>query len=475
MNGLKCKEIYLSNILQNKDFRVDSDFYTSLVSKNSKLQYIPIKECLIQSQYGISINMNETGVGYPIYRMNEIHNMICDIDVSKYAEISQDDLKKFKLNDRDVLFNRTNSYELVGRTGIYYEGMESRVFASYLVRFVTDPSKILPEFFTTYLNTKYGIKNIKRHSRQSINQTNVNPEEIKEIEIPLLNKDIQLMIEKTFNKAYKMLLQAEGTYNNTARLLLNYLLVPQNLSNNNISIKNISKSFNLSGRLDSEYYLPKYDELFMALKNQTTKNLGGKDGIVTIKKSIEPGSDVYCENGIPFIRVSDITKFEIKHPEIHLPYSIVNDIKSLFPKKDTILFSKDGTIGIAYKVEDDTEVITSGALLHLIVKNPFEILPDYLTLVLNSPIVQLQAERDSNGAIIQHWKPSEIEKVTIPILDMERQRHIAEMVQKSFAYRRQSKQLLDYAKQAVEMAIEQNEETALDWLKDKTCSYEVEI
>ena len=60
------------------------------------------------------------------------------------------------------------------------------------------------------------------------------------------------------------------------------------------------------------------------------------------------------------------------------------------------------------------EVITSGALLHLTIKNPDEILPDYLTMVLNSPIVQLQAERDTNGAIIQHWKPSEIEKVVIP-------------------------------------------------------------
>ena len=54
----------------------------------------------------------------------------------------------------------------------------------------------------------------------------------------------------------------------------------------------------------------------------------------------------------------------------------------------------------------------------------------------------MQAERDSNGAIIQHWKPSEIENVIIPVLDMDKQRELAEMVQKSFALRRQSKQLL---------------------------------
>ena len=100
-------------------------------------------------------------------------------------------------------------------------------------------------------------------------------------------------------------------------------------------------------------------------------------------------------------------------------------------------------------------------------------MPDYLTLVLNSPIVQLQAERDSNGAIIQHWKPSEIENVIIPVLDMSIQKEIATQVQESFALRKQSKQLLEYAKQAVEMAIEKGENAALEWLNTVTHEQEV--
>ena len=139
----------------------------------------------------------------------------------------------------------------------------------------------------------------------------------------------------------------------------------------------------------------------------------------------------------------------------------------MYPKKDTILFSKDGSVGIAYKLEQDEDIVTSGALLHLTIKNTSEVLPDYLTLVLNSPVVQMQAERDSNGAVIQHWKPSEIENVIIPILGMDKQKELADMVQKSFVLRRQSKQLLEYAKQAVELAIEQGEDVALDWLNGK--------
>lgn len=62
----------------------------------------------------------------------------------------------------------------------------------------------------------------------------------------------------------------------------------------------------------------------------------------------------------------------------------------------------------------------------------------------------------------------DIAKIPIPILDEEIQKDIAKKVQNSFALRRQSKQLLEYAKQAVEMAIEQGEDAALAWLKERS-------
>ena len=73
-------------------------------------------------------------------------------------------------------------------------------------------------------------------------------------------------------------------------------------------------------------------------------------------------------------------------------------------------------------MKEDSEVITSRPILHLTVKDVNEILPDYLVLVINSSIVRLQAERDAGGSIIQHWKPSEIGDVLIPIFDIQMQK-----------------------------------------------------
>ena len=220
-----------------------------------------------------------------------------------------------------------------------------------------------------------------------------------------------------------------------------------------VSVKNCS-DFVSAGRFDAEYFQPKYDELFALLEKCKVRSLGGKDGLVDVKRSIEPGSDAYSDKGIPFVRIADFTEMGITLPEIHIPPELCAD--SPRPKKDTILLSKDGSVGIAYKVEEDLDVITSSGILHLSVKDG-SVLPDYLTLVLNSKIVRLQAERSAGGSIIQHWKQSEIENVS----PMSSQQNISAKVRESFALRAESKHLLDLAKHAVEVAIEQEEEKAM--------------
>lgn len=455
MEGLEIKEKKLYEVLSNKDFRIDSSFYTKEPKKNPDLIYAKIGEHLISSQYGISIEMNTDSVGYPIYRMNEIHDMLCDLDVDKCADITQAEYDRFALKDRDVLFNRTNSFEWVGRTGIYYQNDDiQRTFASYLVR-LNPKDSILPEYLCAYLNCKYGEWDVKRRARQSINQTNVNPEEVKEIEIPILDIDLQQKIRCCFTQANSLRILSQKTYSEAELILHNELGINSiAVTDVNVSQKRFSDFIN-SGRLDAEYYQPKYDDLFSRLSKFETKRLGD---IVQIRKSIEPGSEAYQNQGIPFIRVSNLSKFGFSDTEMHLSPDEYGDV--IRPKQNTILLSKDGSVGIAYKVEQDMDVITSGAILHLTITDN-EFMPDYLTLVLNSVIVGMQAERDAGGSIIQHWKPSEIENVIIPKLSQEIQQEITNKVKESFALRRESKRLLDLAKTAVETAIEQGENAAL--------------
>lgn len=228
----------------------------------------------------------------------------------------------------------------------------------------------------------------------------------------------------------------------------------------NYVVKNYSETFLSSGRLDSEYYQAKYNALFKRLSELESRMLSS---LVEIKKSIEPGSAAYRESGIPFVRVQDLSVQGLSEPRIYLDKKEYSS--TLKPQADTILFSKDGSVGIAYKVQaEDGEMITSSAILHLKVKTK-DVLPDYLTLILNSHAVRLQAERDAGGSIINHWKPSEISKVLIPVIPFEQQQDISALVQKSFRLKKKSKHCLDVAIRAVETAIEEGESTAIKYLE----------
>ena len=94
-------------------------------------------------------------------------------------------------------------------------------------------------------------------------------------------------------------------------------------------------------------------------------------------------------------------------------------------------------------------------------------MPEYLTLVLNSLIVQEQIEKVLSGALIKHWLTEQINNTVIPKLDIDKQKEIVEKIQESFKCREQSKQLLEIAKQGVEKAIEQNEESATVWINQE--------
>jgi hypothetical protein len=249
--------------------------------------------------------------------------------------------------------------------------------------------------------------------------------------------------------------QSQSLYRQAEELLLGTIgLKDFQPSQTGTNIKSFKESFLTTRRLDAEYYQPKYEEIIAKIKEQQYDTLGN---LVNIKKSIEPGSNAYSDEGLPFIRISDYNKFGISTPDKNLSDSFCKDnatlIDGLKPKKETILFSKDGSVGTAYMLRKDADFITSGAILHLTVKNS-KVLPEYLTLALNSEAVKMQAERDAGGSIILHWRMEEIENVTVPVASHEIQQQISELVEKSFYLCEESKRLLDEAKGMVENEIE---------------------
>ena len=435
---------------------MEAEFFTAV--KHSFRSVIGEK-AVVFSQYGTSEELNEQGKGYPVLRLNEFDSAFIGRP-AKYCELSSAEFAELQLRDGDVLICRTNGNpKLVGKSALVPKDYQY-AFASYLFRVRPDIAIINSETLVAYLNSRFGRHEIEQFAMRG-NQANFSPAKFRQIQVPVLGSRVNNAIKELTRRAFSNNEKSKAIYCEAEQMLLTELgFAGWSPTDAAVSVKSYS-DFVSAGRLDAEYFQPKYDELFTLLDKGKTRPLGGKDGLVDIQRSIEPGSDTYSDKGIPFVRIADFTEMGIMSPEIRISPEICAD--SPRPKKDTILLSKDGSVGIAYKVEEDLDIVTSSGILHLLVKD-VTVLPDYLTLVLNSKIVRLQAERDAGGSIIQHWKRSEIERVRIPLLPLPRQRAIATKVQSSFALRAESKRLLGIAKRMVEMAVEQGETVALEWL-----------
>lgn len=447
---MEIKEVFFSDTKKNKDFRIDGEFHTKLPYKNPNLKYDFIGNCLKECFYGISIDMNELGVGYPIYRMGEINNMLCDTVVNKFANISNDELEKYRLKTGDVLFNRTNSYEFVGRTSIYYDNDGSdRVFASYLVKFVPNEEFLLPEYLTVYLNTKYGVLDIKRRSRPSINQTNVNPEEVKAMEIPLLPISFQKVVKNKIVEGNNKRIQAEKYYQQAESLLLSSLgLQNWTPSNKNVSIKSFS-DFVESGRLDAEYYQPKYDEI----EQKITSYKGGWDYVANcccLKTKLylpTKGSDY------KYVELSNIgNQGEINGCLVDKGENLPSRARRLVETNDVMVSYLEGSLKSVAIVPEEYNNSLCSTGFHLV--KPKYLNAETLLVLFKLPYIQSMLQKCCNGSIMSSISLDEFSKIKLPLIESSLQNQISDLIQESFKLKSESKQLLEDAKRMVELEIE---------------------
>lgn len=186
--------------------------------KKNKWKIIPIGK-LSEIQYGSSFKSSDDAEGYKTFRMNEIVNGIAiDNGKMKKTRLNSDEFKKYKLNYGDILFNRTNSYEHVGRTGIFTNEHDEYMFASYLLRVAVDRTYIDPFFLNTLMNSTWFQSNIKKYATKAVGQANINATSLAAFAIPVPSLEEQARINSLFQSMEHAIEQAEKQGNNLADL-----------------------------------------------------------------------------------------------------------------------------------------------------------------------------------------------------------------------------------------------------------------
>jgi type I restriction enzyme S subunit len=144
-----------------------------------------VGEIIEACDYGTSQKANEDGRGVTVLRMGNVTtDGVLDLENLKTIELSENELAKQQLKEGDVLFNRTNSRELVGKTGMW-DGRFEAVAASYFIRLRFRADIEHPQHFTTYMNLPFMKRKLAEMARGAVGQANINSKELKSIVVPV--------------------------------------------------------------------------------------------------------------------------------------------------------------------------------------------------------------------------------------------------------------------------------------------------
>lgn len=164
-------------------------------------QFVTLNKLCSSFDYGTSAKSQPSG-RVPVLRMGNIQHG--EIDWSDLAYTSStEEIRRYSLRPNTVLFNRTNSPELVGKTAIY-RGPRPAIFAGYLIRIANLP-ELDPEYLNLCLNTNYAREFCSKVKTDGVSQSNINAQKLGQFEVPFCalteQREIVRRVEALFNFA----------------------------------------------------------------------------------------------------------------------------------------------------------------------------------------------------------------------------------------------------------------------------------
>ncbi len=317
--------------------------------------------------------------------------------------------------------------------------------------------QILKEYLVTYLICKYG-KGFRERCKTNLLISFINKQDLYNIPVPVFSMEFQRLIQQLFQTIEINSNISTQSYKQAEQLLLaelgltNWQPAPQ---------KSVVRTFaeaQHANRLDAEYFQPKYQTVIECLsKNYSIEEIG------TWGKVLKGRSVEYVEDGrgIPVIRSGDL--IDLDHEE-HFKQGVYGQPFFYLQKGDVCISSIGfGSIGKVQVFDKEGQYATVSEVTVIRQKR---VNPYYLQVFLQSIAGQLQIEKWITGATGQlHLYPRDVEKIAVPILPQEKQELFEQMILNSRCAKEKAKSLLECAKRAVEIAIEQDEQAALAWLE----------
>ncbi len=359
----------------------------------------------------------------------------------------------------DVLISRLRPY-LQEVTFVGFDGKFNLASTEFIVLRSKD-IQYYPETLFAYLISEY-MQNILKWSTTGTEHPRFNERYFLNLPLPNFSNEIQSKVKMLVQDAWNYFLDSHKFFSQGEKILFEELklkdFIPKYKNTYIDKVTEVSSSH----RLDAEYYQPAYKEVIKKLQEKGLQYL--LDFVNIIKSNFDPSN--FPDQHFKYIELSDIDPHLglINNSTEMLGKELPSRAKRILKENDIIISSVEGSldkVAIVDKGNDGT--IASNGFIQL---RPVKINSEVLLLLAKSIVIQSQLQRYSTGTILASVNCNALKNFIIPLLSKGDQDRISNCIKKSHNFRYKALHLLEIVKHSIDMAIEDNESKAIEYLNN---------
>lgn len=432
--------------------RIDAEYYQpEYLDISDKLQYSPMLNEVSEkiTDFGAYSQMNfvkyvDSGIRF--LRNHDVGEVFINDSDAVFIPPETYNKLSLKLDRFDIITPRVGA---LGNAAIVLDGYLPASANQNLAQIKPNIKKINPFYLAVFLCSFYGKKQFERFATGNV-QPWLNLFQIKSLKVFVPSSKKQEEIKKICLESLYELKNSQNYYAQAENLLLEELGLKDYKIEDNLSFVVNLSDVKSAGRMDPDYFQPKYDLIISKIGKNKKRLLE----LVRKEKQI---LKINPEREYNYIEISDVNvaNGEVGFNKI-LGKELPANAKILIKGNELIVSKVRPTRGAVAIIPENwkNDYIASGAFSVFNVNSPTR---EYLQIVLRSIIGKLQLEKPTTGTSYPTVTDQDIENIWIPDLSKTIQQRIADLVTKSHEARKKSKELLEEAKRKVEEMIEKGD------------------
>ncbi len=467
LERLEISEVLLSSLRNVETFRFDSDYFSKKYLKINKIiesnrqyftSFTKLGLKIDASAFYPSLEPYYNQGSIPFVRVADVDNFINYDSCVKIPKkiLQSDEFATLKtISKGDIVITKGGS---IGRVSL----IEKTTAVTRDLIFVN--SSLLCErdcyFLYIYLNTTF-CYNLMLQSSSMTAQPHLTLTLIKNI--PIFNPSNEIK-EKIYNLLKVSITKREKSkskYLQAETLLLETLgLTGFQPNSEPINIKSFKDSFLSTGRLDAEYYQKRYDNYLELIQNYSN----GFSLLTFVCELKDKNYNPEENKEYKYIELANIgTSGDITGCSISKGIDLPSRARRLVKTNDVVISSIEGSLESCALVTEEYNNALCSTGFYVI--NSKQINSETLLVLFKSEPMQNILKQNCSGTILTAINKTEFQNIPIPLIKKDVQKEIKDKISESFRLKKESEQLLETAKRAVEIAIEQDENAALQFIE----------